>query len=143
AESGLISPLESTVLEDADFNYRDIFDQIRLGEMRWGARTLATPLGSPQLLLVYRADVLEKQGLTAPADWTEFQQIAQRLHADSAASDQPVTLEPLADGWSGQLLLARAASYAMHREQISPLFRLDNMAPLIDQPPYVRALEEL
>src|SRR4051812_21390872 len=45
SQRGLISPLEPTLLEDAEFNYRDIFDQIRLGEMRWGRQTLATPLG--------------------------------------------------------------------------------------------------
>src|SRR2546421_11985313 len=31
----------------------------------------------------------------------------------------------------------------MHRETVSPLFRFDTMTPLIDQQPYVRALEEL
>ncbi len=143
AERGLILPLEPTLLEDAEFNYRDIFDQIRLGEMRWGKQTLATPLGSPQFLLVYRADALEKEGLKPPADWNEYQQIVERLQATSTASTQLTTLEPLGDGWAGQLLLARAASYAMHREQVSPLFQIDSMTPLIDQPPYVRALEEL
>src|SRR5262245_15411686 len=143
AEKGLISLLEPTLLEDAEFNYRDIFDQIRLGEMRWGKQTLAVPLGSPQLLLVYRADTFEKEGLKPPADWNEYQQVAERLHAASPGSTEPSSIEPLADGWAGQLLLARAASYAMHREQVSPLFQIDNMTPLIDQPPYVRALEEL
>src|SRR5207253_2085031 len=68
AERGLISPLEPAVLEDADFNYRDIFDQVRLGEMRWGKQTYAVSLGSPQLLLAYRADLFEKRGLMTPAD---------------------------------------------------------------------------
>ncbi|HMC11830.1 MAG TPA: extracellular solute-binding protein [Pirellulaceae bacterium] len=151
AEGGLIAPLEPGVLEDADFNYRDIFDQIRMGEMRWGNRTFAVPLGSPQLLLAYRADLFEKLGQKPPEDWTEYQQTAVRL-ADQAAlgdvappADQPwrATIEPLAAGWRGQLLLARAAAYAMHRDQVSPLFRFETMMPLIDQPPYVRALEEL
>jgi multiple sugar transport system substrate-binding protein len=31
----------------------------------------------------------------------------------------------------------------MHRDQVSALFRFDTMAPLIDQPPFIRALEEL
>jgi multiple sugar transport system substrate-binding protein len=53
------------------------------------------------------------------------------------------SLEPLADGWAGQLLLVRAAAYALHRDQVSPLFRFESMTPLIDQPPYRRALEEL
>jgi len=151
AERGLISPLEPALLEDAEFHYRDIFDQIRLGEMRWGTRTFATPLGSPQLLLVYRADIFERLGLKPPADWAEYQRILERLADRSALGDlapaagetwRP-TFEPLFGPSAGHLLLARALPYAMHREQISPLFRLDNMQPLIDQPPYVRALEEL
>jgi multiple sugar transport system substrate-binding protein len=122
-----------------------------LREMRWGGKTFATPLGSPQLLLAYREDVFGKNGLAPPQDWTEHQQALERLaswHALSKSKtanerSRRAAIEPLADGWAGQLLLARAAAYAMHRDQVSPLFRFDTMAPLIDQPPYVRALEEL
>ena len=49
AERGLISPLDASALEEPDFNHRDVFDQIRLREMKWGNRTVAAPLGSPQL----------------------------------------------------------------------------------------------
>jgi ABC-type glycerol-3-phosphate transport system substrate-binding protein len=41
------------------------------------------------------------------------------------------------------LLLARAAAYAAHREQVTLLFDTTKLEPLIDRPPYVRALEEL
>jgi multiple sugar transport system substrate-binding protein len=151
AERGLIAPLESGALEGSEFDYRDIFDQIRLREMRWGGKTLAVPLGSPQLLLAYRADVFERNGLSPPHDWAEYQQVLDRLANGAAPSNSESNdtqrrhpaIEPLAEGWAGQLLLARAAAYAVHRDQISPLFRFDNLAPLIDQPPYVRALEEL
>src|SRR5687768_14659860 len=57
AERGLLAPLEPTALESPEFNYRDIFDQLRLREMKWGSRTFAVTLGSPQLLLAYRADI--------------------------------------------------------------------------------------
>src|SRR6185312_11084629 len=95
AERGLIVPLADSSLEDADFNYRDIFDHIRLREMRWGNRTLAAPLGSPQLLLAYRPDLFDKAGLSPPADWPAYQEALTRL-ADRAAlgdlalaADQP------------------------------------------------------
>jgi multiple sugar transport system substrate-binding protein len=109
------------------------------------------PLGSPQLLLAYRADFLESAGIEPPTDWTAYRQAIRRL-ADRAKlgglapqADQAwqATAEPLADGWAGQLLLARAASYAVSRDTVSPLFQFDTMTPLIDQPPYVLALEEL
>lgn len=151
AERGLIMPLEPAALEEPDFHYRDIFEQIRLHEIRWGNKTLAVPLGSPQLLVAYRADIFEQLGLEPPADWTAYQKAVGRLSereafgdlAPSADRTWHAAIEPLADGWAGQVLLARAAAYAMHRETGSPLFKSDTMTPLIDQPPYVRALEEL
>jgi multiple sugar transport system substrate-binding protein len=151
AERGLIVPLAAEGLDNADFNYRDIFDQLRLREMKWGDKTFAAALGSPQLLLAYRADILEKLQIAPPATWAEYQKAVAKLGDRAvlgelaAPADQPwhATIEPLAEGWAGQLLLARAAAYAMHRDQVSPLFRFDSLAPLVDQPPYVRALEEL
>jgi multiple sugar transport system substrate-binding protein len=56
---------------------------------------------------------------------------------------QFATVEPLGPGWAGQVLLARAAAYARHRSQYSTLFDYTTMRPLIDGPPFVRALEEL
>lgn len=151
AQRELLQPLAPSVLEAPAFQYRDIFDAVRLAEMRWGQKTVAVPLGVPHLVLAYRADLLDTLGRKPPGDWAEYQQLLTQL-ADRAAlgdlappADRPwrAALEPLAPGWAGQLLLARAASYALHRDQFSPLFRFDSMQPLIAQPPYVRALEEL
>jgi ABC-type glycerol-3-phosphate transport system substrate-binding protein len=149
AQPGLLSPLEPAALDAAEFDQRDIFDQIRLREMKWGSRSFAVPLGSPQLLLAYRADIFEKLGLSPPADWAEYQALVERLSDRSSFADLAeaeswhATIEPLADGFAGQLLLARAAAYALHREQVSPLFRFGTLEALIDLPPYVKALEEL
>jgi len=151
AEPGLIQPLSNEALEDPDFDHRDMFAPIRMQEIRWGNRTFAVPLGSPRLLVAYRADIFEKLQLQPPADWPQYQQLVERL-ADRAVlgdlappAEQPwrAASEPLADGWAGQLLLARAAAYALHRDQVSPLFQFDTMEPLIAEPPYVRALDEL
>src|SRR5690606_16824586 len=53
------------------------------------------------------------------------------------------TIEPRAGDWGAKLLLARGAAYARHRSAYSALFDIDTMAPLIAEPPFVRALEEL
>lgn len=151
AERGLISPLDDALLMEPDFSGRDIFDELRLREMTWGNRTVAVPLGSPRFLFAYRADIFERLNLKPPANWAEYQQLVEQLSDRSVFGDlappegQPwrATVEPLADGWAGQLLLARAAAYAMHRDQISPLFDYDSAKPLIDGPPYERALTEL
>ncbi len=53
------------------------------------------------------------------------------------------TLEPLAAGWAGRVLLARAAPYARHLDNYSTLFQIASMEPLVAGPPFVKALEEL
>jgi multiple sugar transport system substrate-binding protein len=141
AEQGLIAPLAEETLAGDEFNRREIFDQVRLRDITWGNRTLAVPLGSPQLLLVYRKDLFDKLSLAAPRTWAEYQQAIERLKAEEASI--AATVEPLADGWAGPLLLARAAAYVTHRDQVSPLFHLTTLDPLITARPYVRALEEL
>ena len=151
AERDLIVPLDPATLEQPEFEQRDIFEHVRLREMRWAGKTLATPLGSPQFLLCYRADLFAKLDLKPPTTWTEYQQIAERLadranlgaFAPEEGKPWQGAIEPLAEGWAGQWLLARAAAYALHREQVSPLFRFDSLQPLIAEPSYVRALEEL
>jgi ABC-type glycerol-3-phosphate transport system substrate-binding protein len=151
AEKGLILPLEDDALEDSAFDYRDVFAPLRLHEMRWGNRTVAVTLGSPRLLLAYRSDIFEEFELALPADWDDYQKLVETL-ADrqllgelAPPADQPwhATVEPLAEGWAGQLLLARAAAYALHRDQVSPLLKFDSLEPLIAEPAYRRALEEL
>jgi multiple sugar transport system substrate-binding protein len=148
---GLIVPLEDDAFNQAEFKRREIFDLVRLREMAWGRATVAVPLGSPQLLLAYRIDVFDKLGLAPPATWAEYQAVAERLNDPAALGEfAPVegqswhaAVEPLADGWAAELLLARAAAYALHHDQISPLFEYATMKPLIAGPPYVRALQEL
>jgi ABC-type glycerol-3-phosphate transport system substrate-binding protein len=151
AADELIVPLPDELLNKPEFDRRDIFDRVRLAEMNWGHRTFAVPLGSPQLLLAYRPDLFEKLELSVPADWADYQAAAEKLADREALGDLAppngldwnATVEPLADGWAGQTLLARAASASMHREQISPLFEFNTAAALIDKPPYVAALKDL
>ena len=140
-ERGLIAPLSEEALAGEEFNRREIFDQVRLRDITWGNKTLAVPLGSPQLLLVYRKDLFARLALAPPRTWAEYQQVRERLKADDPSLAPAI--EPLADGWAGQLLLARVAAYVTHRDQLSPLFHLTTLDPLITTRPYLRALEEL
>jgi multiple sugar transport system substrate-binding protein len=140
-ERGALLPLPPETLRDRTLARREIFDFPRQQEATWGETVYAIPLGSVQLVLYYRADVFEARGLKPPATWQEYHEIAAALAGDSAA---PLpAIEPLAPGWAGQVLLARAAPYARHRSQYSTLFNYSTMAPLIAGPPFVRALEEL
>jgi multiple sugar transport system substrate-binding protein len=174
AERRLIVPVPEDKLASETLAWRDVFPLLRVQEATWGKKTYGLPLGSPQLILYYRADVFDRLGVSPPQTWQQYQQVLADLSAakagaraaadasekktdagdespaapanDGDGGELPVpfaTVEPLAPGWAGQVLLARAAPYARHRNQYSTLFDYTTMRPLIDGPPFVRALEEL
>jgi len=146
-ESNWIVPVPAKTLRDPNLAWSDIFDLVRLREVSWDRKAYALPLGSPQLALFYRTDIWEKLELKPPTTWEQYAAAITRLR-DAAAKDaklgfQIASAEPLANSWAGQMLLARAAGYARHRNFLSALFDLDTMQPLIDGPPFIRALDEL
>jgi len=132
-------------------NWSDLFTLLRAHEAVWGKEVMAVPFGSPVLVCYYRADLLEKLGAKPPRTWPEYQKLAARLAdrkqlgdaAPPAGHPWHGSLEPLAPGWAGIVLLARAAPYVTHPANYSQLFSIDSMEPLVDGPPFVRALEEL
>lgn len=151
AERRWLHPVPDEVLQSARYRQRDVFELIRLREVRWGNTVMAVPLGSPTFVLLYRRDIFEKLSLKPPATWEEYDALASRLEDRTALgklappNDQPwqAVAEPWGPGWAGQVLLARAASRARHRSQFSTLFEYRTMTPLIDRPPFVEALREM
>ena len=148
ASADFLLPLEERALSEPAFAREEILPELRAVETNWGRRTLAVPLGSPQLVLWYRADLLAQLNLAPPRTWEELSTAIEKF-AEKPAELNPetdawhATAEPLAAGWPSRLLLARAASAALHRDQLSPLWNLDQFEPLIAGPPWVRALEQL
>jgi multiple sugar transport system substrate-binding protein len=128
----------------------DMFLLVQQGAV-WGDDIWAVPLGSPQLTLLYRRDLLEQFKRSPPTTWAEYQTLAKffsqrdKLGDSAPAADAAwySTLEPLSGGWGAKLLLARAAAYAKHRDNFSTLFDIESFKPLVAGPPFVRALEEL
>ena len=148
ADADLLLPLDEDSLGGPEYARDDIYPHIRSQLLTWGKRTVAVPLGSPQFVLLFRADLLAKQKLRPPETWAEYQKVADAFRmkpVEVTADDQAwqATAEPLAAGSGGELLLARAAASAVHRDQLSPLMSLDSLEPLIAGPPFVRALEAL
>ncbi|MEX0713669.1 MAG: extracellular solute-binding protein [Pirellulales bacterium] len=167
AERDWLAPLDDTLPQDPSLDWPDIFESPKNRDAVWGAVPYAVPFGSPVLVCAYRADLLRRIGRQPPRTWKEYQQLAELLAKQGAATaseneasqehagqDQPDVgegeqlrwagaLEPLAEGWAGLALLARAAPYARHRDQVSTWFDIETMEPLIAGPPFVRALDEL
>ena len=135
-EAGWIVPLPERVVTDNESDWSSVFSQIRTCEVTRAGKPMAVPFGSPVPVFYYRPDLFEKAGLKAPATWDEY------VKAVTALGDAPAA-EPLAEGWAGLTFLARSASYATHPDNLSTLFRISTMEPLIAGPPFVRALEEL
>lgn len=150
-ERNLIRPLSESLLASDAIAIHDIFPLTRRQELTWGEDTYALPLGSPQFVLGYRPDLLQRLELAVPTTWDEYQAAAEKLSDRALMGDAApeegqswsAAAEPTGSGFSGCLLLARAAAYASHREQVTLLFDTARLEPLINQPPYVRALAEL
>lgn len=146
AAADLLLPVDDAALAGAEYDRDDVLPLLRTQETTWGRRIVAVPLGSPQFVLCYRADLLQQYNLQPPRTWKEYATLAERFTEKPASAEvenwQP-TAEPLATSWAARLLLARAAGSALHRDQLSPLWNLESMEPLITGPPWVRALEEL
>ena len=100
AEAGLLAPISDRTLENDAFAIRDIYKQLRLREMKWGDKVLGLPLGSPQLMLVYRIDIFTKLGLKPPQTWKEYEEVAARL----AKREDLGSFAPPADApWAGTI----------------------------------------
>ncbi len=151
ADEKFIGALPDSLIAGNAVAWPDLFENLRLREATWGARTFGVPLGSASLVLYYRADLFRQFEKQPPETWSDYASLAeffsdrQRLGDAAPPADQPWhgTLEPLGSPWGGLVLLARGAAYAKHRDHYSATFHLESMNPLIDGPPFVRALEEL
>jgi len=127
-------------------DWADTFELLKLHEAVWGKQVLAVPFGSPVFCVYYRADLLEKLGRRPPRTWSEYEELAKLFAVqkpDPAKDAWCGTIEPLAPGWAGLVLLARVAPYAKHRDNFSTLFNIETMEPLVASPPMEQALKEL
>ena len=151
AERDLLTPIPKSTLADPALAWQEIFEADKSRLAAWGTETYAIPFGAPLLTCCYRADLLKQLDREPPQTWSEYLELVELLAdrdklGDAApGADQPwfAAAEPLAEGWAGLTLLARAAPYAKHRNHYSALFDMENMAPLVAGPPFVKALDEL
>ena len=146
AEAGRLAPVPQGIAQNPDpqSDWSHAFPLLRNQEAAWGSEVYGVPLGSPVFCCYYRADLLEKLGRRPPETWQEYTELAQALREAGAKSGVKYgTVEPLAHGWAGLVLLARAAAYAKQRDNYTTLFDDKTFEPAIAGPPFVRALTEL
>lgn len=150
AQRDWLAPLPESVSASDDLASGDVFEANKAHDASWGPTAYGVSFGSPVFVCMYRTDLLKKLDRHPPATWQEYQELAalladgEKLGVDvQATQGWSGAMEPLAPGWAGLTLLARAASYAKHRNHYSALFDIESMEPLIAGPPFVRALDEL
>jgi ABC-type glycerol-3-phosphate transport system substrate-binding protein len=115
----------------------------------YGKKTWGTPLGSPNLMLIYRDDVLKALKLPPPRTWKEFFEIAHQLTVRQELRDGQGKLLPTAvdipsiGGWESRIFLTFCAPAIRRRGKLASVFDRDTMDPLIDRQPFVESLENL
>lgn len=125
-------------LSEVQLDWGGILQGVRekLGETDLGP-TFA-PLGVPCLVCYYRADLLEKAGLSPPQTWDDYQGLLEKL--DSWAPGL-VAVEPWSPEFRATLFLARSLPFVLHPGQYSTIFDVTTGDPLIASPGFVRGLE--
>ena len=113
------------IASDPQGPWSQTFELLRNQEAVWGDEVYGVPLGSPVLCCYYRPDLLEKLHRKPPRTWKEYEELARLLREEGAKSGEVKygTVEPLARGWAGLVLLARAAAYAKERRQLHDAVR--------------------
>ncbi|MCH2182532.1 MAG: extracellular solute-binding protein [Mariniblastus sp.] len=141
----LIQRIPRSVWDAEEFNKKELFRKSRTRLVQFGSDPWGTPLGSPQLVLMYRRDVLEQLGESPPRTWDEFFALNRRLQEaklqDAEGNPLPVAVDiPMADSWASVSFLAMCASDIRYRGKISTVFDIDDMNPLVNRKPFVEKL---
>lgn len=151
-----LSPAPLSLVEGSAF--ADILPTYRDALMRWRGRWMAQSIDGDLHMGTYRRDLFEDsanrqafqarygRALDAPRTWREYRDIAEFFSGRVTPEGTVLagTLEAYARG--GQriwYLFSHAAAYANHPDHPgSMFFDPDSMVPAIDNPAWVRALEE-
>lgn len=132
-----MSPLDDSEIAQRDWN--DVLRGLRNGIAQPGGAPQLIPLACPVLACYYRADLLESGGRQPPSTWEQYQALLGDL--DKWSNGLPA-LEPWSPDFRSTMFLARAASSALHPDNVSILLDLQSGAPLIAAEPFVAALND-
>ncbi len=126
-----ISPVPDEVLQSETLAWNDVFRLLRLKEATWGDRTYGLPLGSPQLVLFYRADIFERLGLSPPQTWREYEQLLPRLSLGRlGAAETTETSDSKNDGPADTDSLDESAPVEADSGELLPRFAMvEPLAP--------------
>jgi len=160
AGRGLLDPMPDWVMQQIDMD--DYVDYLKAPVGTWDGKTYRISIDGDCHTLAYRKDYYENaefaqgwkdagnQGEWAPPkNWTEVNAHSKFL----AGKTDPLTgqpafgfLDPLKYQWGGfgwYFLADRATAYAKHPQDPAWLFDPDTMKPRVNNPAFVRAIQEV
>lgn len=151
AEQGALAKLDQQVLSHEDLHWTDFLELLKNPGGAWGGTQVAIPLGTETWVLLYRKDLFEKHRKAPPRTWPELYELAEFFDSGELRANLKIPeggkWYPLAEVSAGERLVdefwIRSAAYATHPSNYSTMFSVQSMRPLIDSPPFIRALEEM
>lgn len=158
AGNGYLRDITQWVLNDQNLRFDEVLSAYQ-DTVKWAGKIYALPLDGDVHTLYYRKDALENPEYRArfrarygyelgvPRTWKEYRDVAEFFHGWDWDNDGQVeygAIEAMKRG--GQAFwyyLSRAAAYVSHPQRKGNLFfNPENMNPQINNPGFLRALEE-
>jgi multiple sugar transport system substrate-binding protein len=154
AGRGLLDPMPDWVMEQIDMD--DYVDYLKAPVGTWDGQIYRISIDGDCHTLAYRKDYFTDPAITAatgmtepPTTWTQVNDFSKKV----VGQTDPLTglpaagfLDPLKYQWGGfgwYFLADRAAPYAKHPSDPAWLFDPDTMTPRINNPAFVRAIQEV
>jgi len=138
-DEGALAPIPKEMQSAEAINWSDLLPGLRDGMAAPGKSPALVPLSCPVLVCYYRQDLLSFAKLQPPETWDDYQKLLETL-GDWAPGMAAV--EPWGPDFRATMFLARAVSLVKHPGNYSVFFDMETGAPQIDQPGFVRALEQ-
>ena len=137
--------LPTNLWNGTEINKAELLSHFRTDLTKYRNKNFVVPLGAPQLLLVYRADVLAALQVEPPTTWSELDSLVARLgEVEELKSDAGGVLpravgQPAGGNWAAHVALARVAGAISGHGRLSTVVNVETFKPLVDSPPFVEA----
>ncbi len=133
-----LSALPPDALVESKLSWDDLFHGLRERQAQIDTGPGLIPISSPVLVCYYRSDLLEKAGLKPPQTWDDYQTLLDQLETWAPGL---TAAEPWSPEFRATMFLARAIPYVKSSGQYSIFFNVEDGAPFIASPGFVKGLE--
>lgn len=126
-------------LLETNLEWDQLFQGLRERQAEIDIGPALVPISSPVLVCYYRSDLLEKAGLQPPETWDDYQKLLEQLGTWAPGL---TAVEPWSPEFRATMFLARAIPFVKLSGHYSVFFNVEDGAPQIATPGFVRALEQ-